>query len=409
MGTISTEELRFSNIGACLNQSEYNILISIANSNTPWLVAECLYAISDFNPASNILPTKDLKELYDMTVRLNKALWMPKYDLDNEKNNIVSLINYYEQPRYCIDAADGSRVATKNEVNEAIVNICVDSMIEIYNKPAVRLEKSQINFINLLMWALTGFWRYYIRVGLKCSFDSNNKVKEAMNTILKDNIAVFNRFCELLEDGSYYINTIEELKRIKKLGPYDYPEYAADEVKPNETIAFVINQVEKIMPKQKGKTLWRCEKLLKDKKYGYIKQYSTDDKIAFRKGYIELRNPGFFDGDDIKARMESEYTEVKELCEKIKSAVIDGLCDNNEFAVKVASTLIRNNYSRCSQKQKNVLIKAIKDIDEKRKIINSSQKIMEEVNSIQTKNISTENYSLDNLSDLLGKGLLNDE
>ena len=95
MGTISTEELRFSNIGACLNQSEYNILISIANSNTPWLVAECLYAISDFNPASNILPTKDLKELYDMTVRLNKALWMPKYDLDNEKNNIVSLINYY--------------------------------------------------------------------------------------------------------------------------------------------------------------------------------------------------------------------------------------------------------------------------------------------------------------------------
>lgn len=412
LDTKTIQDLTFNNICVHLNSEEVDQLYEASSDEfNSWLVKELLQSLSDNNSAIRISSLDRVRQLYDLTIRLHKALWIPVYDYVNEKENAEKLIGYCEQTRYCIDAAYGHRVATVKEVESGLVKIYGDNIVCITNEPSVALESAEKSFINLIVWALTGYWRYYLRAGLDVQFDKNGNTTESVAQIVLRKHRVFERLCELLNSDTYYSGIINKMVAIKKLGPYKYPEYAADETEADEPISFIINQVEKLMPRYKGETLGKCARALRQFKKGDIKEYSTEDKINFRKGYIELRNPGTFDKKDNSfAQEQSSIKETTELCEAIRDGVKQGLLSESAFAVKVASTIASKGYKYCSDKQKRVLIEAINAIEAKRKEEDRAKNIEKAVSESGIKpSQQAEVFQLDDLSDLLGKGLLSDE
>ena len=376
--------------------------ISTSSMEKPWLIDVLLYYLSDSNPLFTMYPQDIVIKLAELMIDYYHSSWSAFFDINNGDIDLRALIEYKQQDRFMIDAANGMRVATKNEVDEGIYNIADSGTIGLVNDPVNKIEDSEYKFICLFLWTVTGLWRYYIRAGYTVEFDTNSKVKEPEIKYISSIRHVLFRMCELLKDDSYYTSIINKLKHIKKLGTYKYPSYAADEVMPDEKISFVINQVERLMTRRKSPLIYECHLILRRASSKSTKSFSTQDKMTLRKGLYELRHPEEFNGEAVE---QAEIDEIREMCEKIRQGVINKHLGENEFAVKVASTIMKNNYRRCSAKQRAVLVDAINKI----KSNENRAKQTEILNKAIEKNEETpvdSGFSLADMSDLLGKGLM---
>ena len=218
--------------------------------------------------------------------------------------------------------------------------------------------------------------------------------------------------CELFEEDTYCDSVINKLKSIKKIGKYKYPSYADDEVNANLSVAFIVNQLPKMIPNWKTNNVFKCSNLLK--KYGSnISKMTTEDKLILRKGYFELKYPNIFNNTVVEENTDASNN-LKDICDKIRKGAADGILSNNDFALKIAFTLSKSGYTKCSDKQLNVLNIALNKID-KAKVKNAR---VEEVNRIisdanankdnEETSSSEEIFSIANMSNLLGKGLMGD-
>lgn len=414
MEKVDVEMLSFDTLYGYLTTEEYEkveILISFGGSM--YLVDTLLYYVSDQNPGITMADTNKLKEIITLANRIYNSTWSAMFDINTGSLDIEKLIKYSKQSRYCIEAAGGFRVATLNEVDEGLVKLCGDEVVELVDSPVVKLSDEEESFINLFTWAITGKWRYYIKAGFECKFTANGKLDEPEIKYILKISKVLNRMCELFEEGKFYDYVIGKLKGIKKLGIYKYPEYASDEVGPDESITFVINQVDKLMPRYKNIAQKRCARLLESRRKGFIKNFTTEEKIMFRKVYIELKHPEL----NQQKYIDSERTkETKEFCDRIRQGVADGLLDINDFAVKVVGTLSKYSYRHCSEKQRAIIIGAINRIEACRSVEDTTKKIENAIENSEDSFNKEESESgitkawlgLEGLSDLLGDGVLED-
>lgn len=398
--------LTFDRLAPIVADDVYTDISIIQNSSIekPWMVDILMYSLSDLNPGLSMNSTDTIENVAKLLVDYYNSSWSAFFDISSGDVNIENLIEYTQQDRFIIDAANGTRVATVNEVNEAIFKKVGNQTIELVNDPVLKLSDSEYKFINLFAWTVTGKWRYYKRAGYSYEF-VNNKLKEPEVRYITKISNVLFRMCELLREDGYYSGIIDKLKNIKKAGVYKYPAYAQDEVTSDEKIIFVINQLNKMMPRRKNRLLYDCNRILIDNKSKPATSYKTQDKITLRKGYYSLKNP-----DDeifgLKTDNDEFVAEIKGLCDTIRSGVADGLFGQNEFAVRIVGTLGKNDYRYCSDKQKRILIEAVNKIN-LAKNARKQASILEDAasESKSSENVNS-NFGIASMSDLLGRGLI---
>lgn len=397
-----TSDLTFDMLGNIASTDDMLELSVMLNSSMekPWIVNTMLYYLSDLNPNFSMYEPEIVINLLKFLIDYYNSSWSAFFDISSGDINLEKLIEYHTQHLYKVEAANGWRIATQNEVNEGIFQISGSHVIELKDEPKLKLEESEYKFINLFTWTVTGRWRYFKKSGLEIKFNSENKPTEPDIRYISRNLRVLNRMCELLKTD-YYSSVISKLKDIRKAGNYKYLAYADDEIQVEDKIGFVVNQVAKLMPKNKSPILYECSKILYKNKSKLISSYTVEEKITLRKGYYELKYPDIKLNDD-KLDFET-MDEIKSLCDRIRQGVGDGLLSDRDFSVKIVTTLTRSGYRRCSDKQKSVLISAIRRIE----AVENTRKQVEVENPVETN--STEEpagFSLANMSDLLGRGML---
>ena len=398
--------LTFDRLAPIVSDEVYTDISIIQNSSIekPWMVDILMYSLSDLNPGLSMNSAETIESVAKLLVDYYNSSWSAFFDISSGDVIIETLIEHTQQDRFIIDAANGTRVATVNEVNEAIFKKVGDQIIELVNDPVLKLSDSEYKFINLFAWTVTGKWRYYKRAGYTYEF-VNNKLKEPEVRYITRISNVLFRMCELLREDNYYSGIIDKLKNIKKAGNYKYPAYAQDEVTSDEKIIFVIDQLTKMMPRRKNKLLYECNRILYDNKSKPATSYKIQDKITLRKGYYSLKNP-----DDetfsFKADNDKIVAETKELCDTIRSGIADGLFGQNEFAVRIVGTLGKNDYRYCSEKQRRILVEAVNKIN-LAKHTRKQTSILEDAASEgkQGENAGN-NFSIASMSDLLGRGMI---
>lgn len=417
---IETKGLTFSYAFRFLTDEETEGIVNIGCLGEPgWLVSELLWGLSDSNPGITMSQPEKIIDLGKIIPRLHKALWIPEYDTANGLD-LNSMLKYTEQSRYVINAACGERVATTKEVDEAVYMHKDGNIVGIVNKPAVAMSNPEKAFLSLLTWALTGYWRHFKAVGLKIEFKPDGTPSECTASLVLKNYRVIERFCELLETDGYYSGLIDKLNKIKKLGKYKYPDFAQDEIKPDESIAFVVNQVDKLMPKYCKGVLVKARNIIGSHKKHKNEALTTEQKIILRQALIEIRNPGTFNevqqGTGNQSQATDNSAEIKEMCDIIREGVADGLYSQNEFPIKIVSTLSKRNYRGCSEKQRKFLVEAVNIISGRRKangtidkINKAFEKISGNIGNVEKPEAKVDVFQLDGISDLLGKGLLSDE
>ena len=410
---LAVGELTFNTIESLVNADFMEKLNPIIMNimDRPWLVDELLYEISDQNKNLTLYERETVKKICELLIQYFSASWMPYFDISSGSVKIQDIIKYDKQTRYCITAAGGYRVATAKEVSNGYVKDIDGEIVSIVDDPSVKLDESQRIFINLFTWSTSGLWRYYIAAGYECKYNKNGQLEGAPIKYIMKIYDVLIRMCERLSEG-FYDEVIDNLKNIKKLGQYRYPEYASDEmdISTLEPITFVVNQLEKNRYKFKENIMYRCLRVIKNSKNG---RYSVEDMVLLRTGYIELKR--YLDGNSKSINNDQENTEIRELCDRIRLGVADGYIGLNEFATKVVGTISKSNYSRMSEKQRAILVEACDKIERARieREKEESAKLARE-SSIKKDNepskeidLSIANdFGLASLSDLLGSGAL---
>ena len=403
----SFDDLTFNNLEGLIPFEMYTDISIMATSSMekPWLVNILLYTLSDSNPGLGINPVETIKEVAELLIRYYNDSWSAFFDISSGSFNIEKMVEFTQQDRFLIEAANGIRVATSAEVEEGIFKVSGDQVIELINEPTLKLEESEYKFINLFTWTVTGKWRYYIRAGYKCEYIDNRLKEPEVRYITRISNVLF-RMCELLRSDTYYASVVDKIKRIKKAGSYKYPSYASDEVHADEKFLFIVNQMNKIMPRNKTPLLYECSKILWANKSKSTSSYSTQDKVTLRKGYYYIKNP---DKDTTAHKSDDAaiVAENKAMCDKIRKGVADGYLSDNEFAIKIVGTICRNGYRYCSEKQKNIILAAISKIDAIKAKQEQTQIIEKAMPKAEGAEINTPGeFSLASMSDLLGKGLM---
>ena len=154
-----------------------------------------------------------------------------------------------------------------------------------------------------------------------------------------------------------------------------------------------------MMPRYRSGVLAECSRIMYRNKSIAPSSYSTEEKMKLREGYHCLLHP---DNSEESAKNDEFIETNRKLCDKIREAVGDGLLENTDFAVKVATTITKNNYRFCSDKQRNVLVDAISRSDKARESKETKQKAEEA--SAGTLADASSVFSIASISNMLGKG-----
>ena len=391
----------YGNFGYTYNKvseliSDENILniLDMDESYRPWLTNELFATISDQCPSMSMFSNERVIKAAKIGTRFYNASFQLMMNMSMKKLDLETLMNFTQQDRYCINAVNGVRACTNKEVEEAIVFMDDNEEINtIFNNPSVKLDDKEVKLIRLLTWAMTGRWRYYIAAGYPNPYVNGSLRYLPAHYIidLEDHIELM---CKRLDEGKCD-DVIDKIRRIRKLGKYKYTDYAADEVVADVPISYVINQVSKLMTKNRDTILKRCFYLTKS--YGFdLKKYSTEDRITMRKGYLILTNP---EKSPLTEEDKVNIEELKDIIAQIKKGVEARILKEDSIYNKIAFTIASNNYRFCSDKQKQVLLDGIKIIENHDKNDNTNF-----VKAIAGDTPGTDGFGVSNLSSLLGAG-----
>lgn len=287
---------------------------------------------------------------------------------------------------YDIDAANGLRPATINEVEAGVHGLIAKN---IY--PAG--EESFRN-IAILLWLFKDVSYYYRCAGLPLEYDNLGKVSTPTYTMLCRAVDRVSKAIEWLNSGNAE-KAIKIINKYKLSGGYKYAEYAKDEVYENISIKQLIKNIDSEMPRNSDNLDFRRAISLVIKTNKYNARLTPLEISWLRDVYDTLISVKV---NEEKSEMD---VELKMACDRISNAQLAGLISRSDFVFKVIETLNKNGYTRCSPKQRKFIDEAIEKLDN----INKANKETEQVNTAQIIDDDAIDLTLTSVSDLIGQGL----
>jgi hypothetical protein len=284
---------------------------------------------------------KNRQPLYDRSEDIKKYCdncWK----IYNKGINIEKLLKYAKTELYQIEAINGLRFATKNEIKQGVRGIiCVTKE---------NIDDENYKLLSILQWSFDWKWKYLSQAGCssECKFED---IETDIGIIQK-----FDMFRKRLDKLCEYLDTefesdIDKLKQISKQRKFEYASYEPDEVHEDISIKQIVQSV-----------LSRFEKNSKN----------PDVRRAIALALKTKNNPFGMKPDEIAFMREmlSNHTEIestnegiKEKCERLYAERDKGNIGKDDFVFKIIETLSRYNYTRCSSKQLKIIDSALDKIE----------------------------------------------
>lgn len=262
------------------------------------------------------------------------------------KNDLDKLLECGKIVIYKIDAPLGLRVATISEVKNG-----VRGLLPTYTYP---IGYDKYKLLCLLMWTITGLRKYYAEAGFKCRYGPDGKCIDTIYDMIFRCADSLEKLFEWHMNKEEFDADMIKLRSLIKHKEYQYPQFARDEVKEDLTVKQLLYYLENNVPKKSGNVKYNKALYLLISRKQYNRELTPGDISFLREVYHELQ-------EDIAAQSarEAKRLKLKEECEQLLTAREQGLVPYDHFAFKIISTLKRNNYSKCSNKQYEIIRDAL--------------------------------------------------
>lgn len=316
--------------------------ISSGYMEIPYIISETLSILEDDNPFFGIISDSNKKSLCIMLDQYFTDCW----GLFIEDLKLDKSLSYGKIEIYKVDAANGLRYATVNEVAQGIKGLIGEN---IY--PAGEDEYKRLC---LLQWSFTGVSYYFRQAGYKLDYDSNGKVTTSFYEMIQ--MCAY-QLKELFDWVSVKDNLDKALNRIKKMQKskgYKYASYEKDEITEDITIKQLVMNIYKVFPRNSTNPDYRKALALALKSYKSKQQLTPLEVSQLR----EIYDKHALDVNRNKKEASSVNSDVKDKCELLLAERFKGKINQKHFAYTIIETLKKNNYTSCSPKQYAVIKEA---------------------------------------------------
>ena len=355
----------------------------------PFLLSATLHILEDDSPYVNIIPDNNKIALCNMMDKY----FLDCYELYINDLKLDKLLNFGCIEIYKIDAPNGLRYATTNEVAQGVKGLIGENVY-----PA---GEDEYKNLCLLEWTFYGVSYFFRQAGYKLEYDNNGKVTTPYYQMI---IMCANHLMKMFEWVSIEKNVdtaIKKMKKMQKSHGYKYASYEKDEISEDITIKQLVNNIYKIFPRGSDNKdyRWALAMAVKVNKNNYRLTPMEVSKLR------TIYDVYAFDKNKVTHNEADE--ELKEKCELLVKLRYnkDAGTYKDHFAYTIIETLRKSNYSKCSSKQLSIINDAYNKIN-KDYIGDKKQDTVNETKVITDTDID---LSLQSLSDAIGNGLFDSD
>lgn len=328
--------------------SDITLLKNIANDklDKPILLDKILTILSDDGQYIVHIGKDKALSLFRLAKEYFNSCWSSYLDSSMGGVRLDRLIEYATREIYYIEAPDGIRIATTNEVN--------DGAEQLVRTTVTDLDEEVLQYLNLLLWTFTGHLRYYKAAGLSYTY-IDGKLDETDYQLIYRAGQKLRGMIDWINISGNYERAIATLKISKRSFKYNYPTFARDEIRAEIPVK-QIQYLCKLNIPGKGATETQAEVkkiLFKMEKSKY--KPTPYDISLMRKAYSEIQQ------GIVKEPDYSLNNDIEELCTKLKNGVTSNVLKPDHFAMKIVSTIEKT--GRCSEKQLSILKSAEAEMD----------------------------------------------
>jgi hypothetical protein len=259
--------------------------------------------------------------------------------------NLDKLLKFGKIEVYKIEAADGLRYATQGEVANG-----VKGLIGEYIYTAGEEEYKNLC---LLQWSFSGIGYFYKQAGYNLKYDDKGKVLTSFYEMITQSAYGLKNLFDWISVKSNFETAIAKIKKMQKKHGYKYATYAKDEVTEEITIKQLVYNIYRVFPRNSTNYEYRRALALALKNYKNKKPLTPSEVSWLREVYEKH-------AVDINKEVISagENKEIKDKCEKLLAERYSGRINQNHFAYNIIETLKKYNYSKCTDKQMDIINKA---------------------------------------------------
>lgn len=367
-----------------------SLITNLSNGyiEVPYIINETFNALEDGSPYLNIINDGNKRSLCIMIDQYFTNCY--EYYIDDL--NLDKLLEYGKIEIYKVDAKNGIRYATQNEVAYGIKGLIAE---QIY--PAG--EEAYKNLC-LLQWTFTGRNYYFRQAGYKLDYDSNGKVITSFYQMIQMSALDLKTMFDWLSDKEKVDTAIKKIKKMQKSKGYKYASYEKDEITEDITIKQLVHDVVTFFPKNSTNPDYRKGIALALKSYKR-KQILTPLEVSVLRSIYD----NFAKDNNRNESNNEQNVQLREMCEELLRHQYEGKINPNHFAYRIVETLKKSNYSQCSPKQYNILLSACNILE----LNKDNKKVEDNTHKTEILTDSDMDLGLDILSDAIGSGLFEED
>lgn len=308
----------------------------------PYIVKETLKVLEDDSVFFNLISDSNKRALCIMLDNYFSDCW--EYyinDLGLDKS-----LKYAKIEVYKINAADGLRYATTNEVANGVRGLIGE---DVYTA-----GEEEYKHLCLLQWSFTGVSYYYRQAGYELKYDKDGKVITTFYEMITQSAYGLKDLFDWIAVHDNVDKAIAKIKKMQKKHGYKYATYAKDEVTEDITIKQLVYNIYKVFPRNSSNADYRKALALALKSYKNKKTLTPSEVSMLR----DIYDKHALDINRDRQLMCESNEEIKNKCEKLLSERYSGKVSQNHFAFKIIETLKKNNYAKCSKAQLDIINEA---------------------------------------------------
>jgi len=373
------------------NQKLKSLVTNISSGyiELPFLLSATLHILEDDSPYVNIITDNNKLALCNMMDRY----FLDCYELYIDDMKLDKLLNYGCIEVYKIEASNGLRYATTNEVAQGVKGLIGENVY-----PA---GEEEYKYLCLLEWTFYGVSYFYRQAGYKLDYDNNGKVTTPYYQMLVTCAPQLAKLFEWVSISKNVESTIKRIKKMQKSHGYKYASYEKDEITEDVTIKQLVSNIYKVFPRNSDNKdyRWALAMSIKATKNNYR---LTPLEVSKLRAIYDVYA---FDKNRVSHNETDE--ELKEKCELLVKLRYnrDAGAYKDHFAYTIIETLRKSNYSKCSAKQLSIINDAYNKLN-KEYLGDKVDNTVKETKVISDNEID---LSLQSLSDAIGSGLFDSD
>ena len=339
-------ELKYNQIAGIVGIEQYEEFLDVIEDSKMQLIKDLAIQLSDEKIGLMGLNDRNKGALARLVIQYGRNM---EPVINDTKVNVDRMANGARRYIYRMDAVNGIRIATNTEIE--------DGALGLIEEVKYTISEENFRLVKLMAWTVHGRHRDLID-GVGKYVDKNLPLYEKIIVSANDLIKLFNWVSQPVQ---YLEDRDKLLKMNKVIEEYKYPDYAYDEVKSEYSPRQLVYYLDKNLPRgSSDKDTRRALNLVINFKKTKYFRLGPMEKQLLRKEYEKA----------IKVVKKEEETgsQLKDDCEKLLKARKDGLVDKNHFAFKIIETLRGFGYSRCSEKQYDIIRDALLKVKEAKEL-----------------------------------------